>query len=68
MCYTGKSGGPSIEEYIKWIKSKYPITWKINPSYRLMDNARIWWESYGLSYEEMKTFLDDEYEKLFLDK
>jgi len=52
----------------KMDKIQYPITSKINIYYRLMDIARIWWDSYGLNYEEMKEFPNVEYEKLALDK
>jgi hypothetical protein len=68
MYFTGKDDGPSIEEYIKWKKIGNPITWKIRLAYSLMDDACIWWDSYGLNCEEMMALSDEAFEKLFLEK
>jgi hypothetical protein len=53
MYFLGKDDGPSIEEYIKWINSKHPILTKIDLYLNLMDDVCIWWDSYGLKYEEI---------------
>jgi hypothetical protein len=34
----------------------------------LKDDAFIWWNSYGLNYEEIKSLSDEECEKLYLDR
>jgi hypothetical protein len=46
---------PSHKEYIKWIKSKYLVYWRITLSR-------------GLNSKETMTLSDEEYEKLYFDR
>jgi hypothetical protein len=58
--------GPSIEDYIKWIKSKHPIFWCLHMPDNLKDDAMIW--SKFLNYSEMMALSNKEFEKVLLDR
>jgi hypothetical protein len=50
------------------LKEKYLSTLKSHVCYNKVDYASIWWDTYGLSKEEVNKFSDEEFEKLFLDQ
>jgi len=64
--FNDKDDGPSIEEYIKNIKSFSRIVWRIGIWVHLRDDARSQW--HGINSKEIHALSDKKYEKLFLDK
>lgn len=62
--FRGNNDGPSIEEYIKFWKTKFPSSWE----YAIWDNlqgiALLWHNSITLD----KLYSNQEFEQLFLDK
>ena len=66
MYFKEQFDGPSIEEIIKWMKTKYPMIWKENMYILLRDETLIWHRSFDL----MKIFKSsyEEYERVFLDR
>jgi len=66
MSFIGKNDGPDIEEYIKWMKLKYPTTWKENMYIHLKDEALIWCNSLDL-FKKIK-IPDEEHERLLLNR
>jgi hypothetical protein len=61
MYFTGKCDGPSIESFIKEIKSVWEDTWPHWVALKLQGDAAIWWKS--LDYEEMMRLSNVEFEK-----
>jgi hypothetical protein len=66
MYFTGKCDGPSIESFIKEIKSAWEDTWPHWVDLKLQGDAAIWWKS--LDYKEMMRLSNVEFEKILLDK
>lgn len=64
--FLGKGDGPSIEEYIKYWKGKYPITWTICIMKHLVDDSWIWGAS--LNLDNMLALTNEIYEHVFLDR
>jgi hypothetical protein len=51
MYFIGKCDGPSIESFIKEIKSAWEDTWSHWVDLKLQGDVAIWWKS--LDYKEM---------------
>jgi hypothetical protein len=66
MYFIGKCDGPSIESFIKEIKSAWEDTWPHWVDLKLQGDAAIWWKL--LDYKEMMTLSNVEFEKILLDK
>jgi hypothetical protein len=66
MYFTGKCDGPSIEAFIKEIKSAWEENWPHWVDLKLQGDAAIWWKS--LDYKEMRTLSNGEFEKILLDR
>jgi hypothetical protein len=66
MYFTGKCDGPSIESFIKEIKSACGDMWPHLVGFKLQGDAAIWWKS--LDYKEMMRLSNGEIEKILLDK
>jgi len=66
LYFTGKDNGPTIEEFIQRINSKYGICWKAIVRLNLTEEANRWWKSLGI--KQLDDLSDKEFEKLFMDK
>jgi hypothetical protein len=66
MCFIGNSNDTIIEDYIKWMKYKYPIFWCLHIHDNLNIDAHIWRKS--LKYREMMELFNKEFEKVLLDR
>ena len=62
--FTGKDDGPTIEEFIKELKSRYGRYWRV--WFNLKDEATKWWVS--LDRKQLTKLSDAEFEKVLLDK
>jgi hypothetical protein len=68
MFFTRKYGGPSIEEFINSQKSFWKHKWNCHLHYGFTEFSLIWWNSYGINYEDMMELSDATIEKIILDK
>jgi hypothetical protein len=66
MYFIGKCDGPTIESFIKEIKSAWEENCPHWVDLKLQGDAAIWWKS--LDYKEMITLSNGEFEKILLDK
>jgi hypothetical protein len=66
MHFNGRDEVPSIEEYVKNIKSSCGLLWQVGIWINLRDDASKWWNE--VKYDEIFELSDKEYENLFLDK
>jgi hypothetical protein len=66
MFFTGKDDGPSIEEFLKDLKSFWKENWKHWVGSQLKGDAAIWWKSH--SYSQLLKLSDEALEKFILDK
>jgi hypothetical protein len=66
MFFTGRDGGPSIEEFIQSHKSLWKEKWKSFVDWGFKDDALIWWQSFD--YYERMSFSEETLEILLLDK
>jgi len=64
--FIGKDDGPTIEEFIQRLKSKYWICWKTTVRVHLTEEADRWYSS--LDYKQLLKLSDAEFEKVLLDK
>lgn len=65
MSFIGEYVGPSVEEYINGMNSKFPICWRFNLGDNIKDDVVIWWE--WIRSNEKLHFLEEEFGFLFLD-
>ena len=66
MKFTGNDDGPTIEEFIAFLKEQYSNIWRIGICLCLQDDACRWWES--LNKDKFWTLLDEDYETFLLDR
>jgi hypothetical protein len=66
MYFIGKCDGPSIEAFIKEIKSTWEENFPHWVAHKLQGEAAIWWNL--LYYKAMMTLSSGEFEKILLDR
>ena len=66
MKFTGNDDGPSIEEFILFLKEQYSNMWRPWLCFCIQDDAWRWWES--LNKDKLWALSDEDYEKLLLDR
>jgi len=66
MKFIGSDDGPTIEEFIAFLKEQYSNMWRPWLYFCIQDDAWRWWEP--LNKDELRVLSDEDYEKFLLDR